>query len=55
MAARTDISDLERRSRLKELLVARQTAANMQHHLNRFRGIFKAARNIWDTPESAAS
>lgn len=41
--ARSDISDLEKRSRLRALLIPRHTPANTQHHLNRFRGIFKAA------------
>ncbi|MEZ5778873.1 MAG: DUF6538 domain-containing protein [Paracoccaceae bacterium] len=43
MAARTDISELEKRSQLRALLVPRQTPINTQHHLNRLRGIFKAA------------
>jgi hypothetical protein len=43
MAARTDISELEKRSQLRAHLVPRQTPINTQHHLNRFRGIFKAA------------
>lgn len=43
MRARSDISDLEKRSQLKTLLVPGQTPANIQHHLNRFRRIFKAA------------
>ena len=48
MAARSDISELEKRARLRDLLVPRQTAANVQHHLNRFRGIFKAAARHLD-------
>lgn len=48
MAARSDISELEKRAQLKDLLVPRQTSANVQHHLNRFRGIFKAAARHLD-------
>lgn len=50
--ARDDISDLEKRAQLKDLLVPRQTPANVQHHLNRLSGIFKiAARHLDYTGE----